>query len=249
MRKLFKAIRQNDLETVKDILSRNPAAVNCLAEIPPKKDEGQSPLQVAIKTGNLDIANYLINQGADVGHMEPDKGLPPTRCYRCPVLFDAIMRLFSRWEDDRQGYMQLIARLLELGADPNQSDNRGFTSWDMAIAACCEHVNTIKGDREAFTSMTKELLDTLLKYGAEILDMDRIEQRLTGFESYSLFLKSLILNCDVLQGFNEEQARQWNKRWSFIEPVIRPYYAKNNPAYQDDAKEKGSTGMTGTAIR
>ena len=69
MTKLFKAIRQNDIETVKKVLHKYPEKVNCMATAPPKKDEGQSPLQVAIKVGNIEIAHYLIDQGADVNHM------------------------------------------------------------------------------------------------------------------------------------------------------------------------------------
>ena len=60
MNKLFKAIRQNDPETVMKILCKYPEMVNCIAAGSPKKDEGQSPLQVAIKVGNIEIAHYLI---------------------------------------------------------------------------------------------------------------------------------------------------------------------------------------------
>ena len=62
MTKLFKAIRQNDIETVKKVLHKYPEKVNCTATPPPKKDEGQSPLQVAIKVGNIEIAHYLMKQ-------------------------------------------------------------------------------------------------------------------------------------------------------------------------------------------
>lgn len=49
MKKLFKAIRQENLEEVKSIIEKNPQLVNCVATPPPKKDNGQSPLQVALK--------------------------------------------------------------------------------------------------------------------------------------------------------------------------------------------------------
>lgn len=38
-----------------------PDLVNCVAKQPPKKDDGQSSLQVALKTGAFDIADYLID--------------------------------------------------------------------------------------------------------------------------------------------------------------------------------------------
>lgn len=42
MKRLFQAVRNNDLETVKRILEVNPELINCVATPPPKKDEGQS---------------------------------------------------------------------------------------------------------------------------------------------------------------------------------------------------------------
>ncbi|WP_164175144.1 ankyrin repeat domain-containing protein, partial [Ruminococcus flavefaciens] len=66
MKKLFKAIRNGDFNEVKEIITKKPELVNCVAKQPPKKDDGQSPLQVALKTGNFEIAKYLIEMGADL---------------------------------------------------------------------------------------------------------------------------------------------------------------------------------------
>ncbi len=89
MKKLFKAIRQSDLDEVKAILEKNPEAVSSVASPPPKKDIGQSPLQVAVKIGEFDIAYYLMEHGADVNFMEEEaEGVTQ----RMPVLHDAIAR-------------------------------------------------------------------------------------------------------------------------------------------------------------
>ena len=48
MKKLFKAIRNGDFNEVKEIITKKPELVNCVAKQPPKKDDGQSPLQVAL---------------------------------------------------------------------------------------------------------------------------------------------------------------------------------------------------------
>lgn len=53
MKKLFTCIRQGKTEEVAAILDRNPDPISCLAKAPPKKDDGQSPLMVAIKSDNL----------------------------------------------------------------------------------------------------------------------------------------------------------------------------------------------------
>lgn len=207
MTKLFKAIRQNDIETVKKVLHRYPEKVNCMATAPPKKDEGQSPLQVAIKVGNIEIAHYLINQGADVNHMEPYNGLPPTRCYRCPLLFDAIMALLADWKNRKEEQLGLISRLLEAGADPNKTDNRGSTSWDFAINHYCDII-TGMDDVTDIQNVEKELLDSLFKYDADILNIDRVNEDLKVFANYSLVLNNLILNRDDLYGFSPERERQ-----------------------------------------
>lgn len=204
MNKLFKAIRQNDPETVMKILCKYPEMVNCIAAGSPKKDEGQSPLQVAIKVGNIEIAHYLIDQGADVNHMEPYNGLPPTRCYRCPLLFDAIMALLADWKNRKEEQLGLISRLLEAGADPNKTDNRGSTSWDFAINHYCDIITRVD-DVTDIQNVEKELLDILFKYDADILNIDRVNEDLKVFTNYSLVLNNLILNRDDLYGVSPER--------------------------------------------
>ena len=87
MKKLFVLIRQGNLEEVKNIIEKRPDLLNCIAGPQPKKDHGQSLLQVAFKTGKLDIADYLIEKGIDVDFMEAEDDDPGLRV---PVLFDAI---------------------------------------------------------------------------------------------------------------------------------------------------------------
>ena len=65
MKKLFIVIRQGKLDEVKRIIERKPELVNCVSGALPKKDHGQSPLQVALKAGKFEIADYLIEHGAD----------------------------------------------------------------------------------------------------------------------------------------------------------------------------------------
>ena len=64
-----------------------PELLNCVAGELPKKDHGQSLLQVAFKSGNLDIAEFLIDEKIDVNFMEAEDDDPGLRT---PVLFDAI---------------------------------------------------------------------------------------------------------------------------------------------------------------
>ena len=87
MKKLFKAIRDGNIELVKQLIDSKPELVNCTAKQPPKKDDGQSPLQVALKTGAFDIADLLIDNGADLNFMEDESCC---NTWRAPVIHDAI---------------------------------------------------------------------------------------------------------------------------------------------------------------
>ena len=49
MKKLFTAIQKNDITTVKALLDKLPELISCTLKGTPKKYDGQSPLQVALK--------------------------------------------------------------------------------------------------------------------------------------------------------------------------------------------------------
>ena len=105
MKKLFTAIRASDFEMVRLIIEKKPELVNCVAKQPPKKDDGQSPLQVALKTGNTAIANYLLDMGADVNFIEDESCC---NAWRTPVIHDAIncAVMSCRWNtnDENMGF-------------------------------------------------------------------------------------------------------------------------------------------------
>ncbi|MCC6738644.1 MAG: ankyrin repeat domain-containing protein [Planctomycetia bacterium] len=86
MKTLFKAIRASDFPKVKALIGSDPSLVHCVARQPPKKDDGQSPLQVAFKCGQFDIADFLIDSGADVQFIEKQS----INEWRTPVVHDAI---------------------------------------------------------------------------------------------------------------------------------------------------------------
>ena len=138
MKKLFTAIRSSDLEMVRHLIEKKPALANCMAKQPPKKDDGQSPLQVALKTGNIAIANYLLDMGADVRFIEDESCC---NAWRTPVLHDAIncAVMCCRWNtnDTHMGFrvfstreraveaLAVLKRMLAMGADVNALDSYG----------------------------------------------------------------------------------------------------------------------------
>ncbi len=128
MKKLFKAIRHGEFEEVKAILEVHPEAVNEASTPPPKKDNMLSPLQVALKIGEFDIAKYLIGHGADVNYIEPE-GTE----WRMPVIQDAIRAVFFAYDGIRTDTeaadkaTEIVRDLLERGADPN------VLSWQTVV--------------------------------------------------------------------------------------------------------------------
>lgn len=145
MKKLFTAIHQGDTETVISLLDKKPELIACTAKAPPKKDAGQSPLQVAIKSGHSALAHLLLDRGADVNFMEAED------CgneWRMPVVQDAIRaavmcaRYNSRWPDgyhvshtqaQADAAFALLERMVILGADLTAKDSGGLSSLDRAL--------------------------------------------------------------------------------------------------------------------
>lgn len=192
MKKLFQAIRQNDLDTVRQLLEKKPELIACTAKQPPKKDDGQSPLQVALKAGHFDIAEYLMELGADVNFMESD-----TCCnrWRAPVIHDAInaavmccrwnlnselhggLKVFHTQEEADRAY-EILERMVALGADVNAVDSFGNSClWRACLQArqilpSYSHVeHKLGADRVLTPELTQDLFrifKLLFDYGMDI---------------------------------------------------------------------------------
>jgi len=150
LKKLFIAIRKNDFEMVKQLLERKPELIACTAKQPPKKDDGQSPLQVSLKTGNFTIAKLLLDLGADVNFIETD---PCCNEWRAPIIHDAINAaiMCSRWNVNSEMHgglkvmhtkeeadlsFEILKKIMELGADVNALDSFGNSSlWRACLQA------------------------------------------------------------------------------------------------------------------
>ena len=170
MKKLFKSIRDGEIEIVKQIIEKQPELVNCIAKQPPKKDDGQSPLQVAFKTGNTDIAEYLIDMGANVNFIEDESCC---NSWRTPVLHDAIncAVMCCRWNtnDEMRGFkvystkekadeaLRLLKKMIDAGADVNAVDSHGNSGLNRfglqanQILPSYNYVEHIEGNSRIFT--------------------------------------------------------------------------------------------------
>jgi ankyrin repeat protein len=173
---LFSAIRNHENATVRALLADNPALVNVCASAPPKKDDGQSPLQVAFKTGNFEMAAYLIDLGANIHFMEESQ----INKWRTPVLHDALSAaVFSARDgqivdhDHFTAAIALVRRLLDLGADPNAVDSNGNTALIRALLDSRQRLVLDPGfpdrvENQRLNRELREVFQSLIAKGADI---------------------------------------------------------------------------------
>lgn len=173
MNKLFKDIRHSDVDAVRAAISKNITVVNeVYTAKAPKKDIGQSPLQVAIKCGEFEIIELLLENGADPDFMENPELVPP-HSVCMSVLHDAIIGVFSSlcYEQyiSSEKYVNLIKVLLEKGANPN----RKTSSKVLPIGTAVRQAEGILCYESAYPDIQEiarnrlfEVLDLLIKYGA-----------------------------------------------------------------------------------
>jgi hypothetical protein len=130
MEKLFRAIRHGDIAIVTALLDKNPALVAAVRKPPPKKDAGQQPLGVALKTAQYRIAGLLLDRGADVDFIE-DASVSG----RQPVINDAVEAAIVdalRLNPTRDESLALLTRMLAAGADvttPHPDTQRTVLGW------------------------------------------------------------------------------------------------------------------------
>ena len=180
MQKTFQLLRRGDLEAIRQILDKKPEEVNAVSGDKPKRDQGQSLLQVAIKSGHLDIADLLIDRGADLNFIEEPTELNP---FCQPVIqtaggravFDC-RRMIKRWNGQYEMYsskekadqsFKVFKKMLELGADISQKDSHGGTLLQ----------NILRETKEVLPSYywkTKETSDNILITDELRHDLNRI---------------------------------------------------------------------------
>ena len=163
---LFRAIRNGDEATVKSIVAANGDFVHARAAAPPRKDDGQSPLQVALKTGRFAISDYLIEHGADVNFMEESA----VNEWRTPALHDAIRAaMFSTGSAEFKPAIAVIRKMLQRGADPNAADSYGNNCLMRAILDARMRIRA-EGPSASPQLMKDvgEIFETLIQVGADV---------------------------------------------------------------------------------
>ena len=171
---LFKAIDNSDIEKVKQIISEDPTLVSCVADMP-QEIEGQSPLQVSIIKSECEIANYLIDQGADVNFI----GAGALDEWKIPVLHVAIKAAIKNSRFPRRAadgpkndgtlfnkHLDILKRLLDKGADINQVDSYGNLPIMRAVLDALNLDLSITDDE--LDEDIRSVFHLLQDYGADI---------------------------------------------------------------------------------
>lgn len=201
MNKLFKYIRHSDIDAVQAALSKNIAVVNeVYTAKAPKKDIGQSPLQVAIKCGEFEIVELLLENGADPNFMENPELVPPgSSCM--PVLHDAIRYAFDTLCYEQyiysRKYVNLVETLLKKGANPNRKTSSKLRPIDAAVHSA-EFILDSKSAYPSIQELTRntlfEILDLLIKYGASMEEW--LNQNFWGVSNKAHYFEEKLLGAN-----------------------------------------------------
>jgi hypothetical protein len=185
MKKLFNSIRKNDLSAVEALLLKNPSIISEVSHGAPKKDDGQSPLQVALKAASSEMVNLLLHYGADVNFMEDEDS---ANDWRAPALHDAINRavMCSRWnnvgingfevmstEKESNEAFEILEKMIKLGADVNGKDSYGNACLDRACLQARQILPRNKEDDSRILTLElhkdiARIFDLLISSGADM---------------------------------------------------------------------------------
>jgi ankyrin repeat protein len=170
IKKFFQAIRDRDFEKVKELVEKDEAYLSVTNFSPPKKDDGQSGLQVAFKTGNFEIAEFLIGKGANVNFQESSD----INAWTAPVLHDCIRATIftakskDNTESDFEQAFNVLQLMLKRNADPKSADSYGNNSLHRAYLDTRQVIDNPYYEQETALKQIRKVFSTLIKAGADI---------------------------------------------------------------------------------
>jgi ankyrin repeat protein len=168
----FKAVADGDIKMVTELLNSKSEYLSICNVAPPKKDDGQSGLQIAFKTGNFEIARLLIDRGADTNFMETSD----INEWTAPVLHDCIRAtIFNSYTLQRNTKQfdkafSLLELMLSKKADPKSTDSYGYNCLHRALLDARQMLDNPCTDftGDILIKQLQSVFRELLKAGADI---------------------------------------------------------------------------------
>lgn len=168
----FKAVSDGDINKVSELIDNNSEYLRICNVSPPKKDDGQSGLQAAFKTGNFEIARLLIDKGADTNFMETSE----INEWTTPVLHDCIratiFNTYTLQKDTKQfdKAFSLLELMLSKKSDPKSTDSYGNNCLHRALLDARQMLDNPNTDftDDILVNQLKSVFSLLIKAGADI---------------------------------------------------------------------------------
>ncbi len=169
MNKFFKVIRDGDYNTAEEMIKKNPNIVNEIyTASKPKKDIGQSPLQVAIKCGEFKIIDLLIENGADINFFDETNGVNGRNPLNDSIIFTFSALAYGDYESSAN-FIKLIKKLLDMGVDPNKQMASKLYPIGIAINDAENLLYASSSDKkEIIKKSLFNILDLLIENGADV---------------------------------------------------------------------------------
>jgi len=156
------AAKGGDLPTVRNILAQDPSKLNATDE------DNYTALHWACMRTRWDVAEYLIEQGADLNVVGGDGGTPINWCVhhdnveiiKLMIEKGAKLNIRNQWGMTElhtaiwRGCIQVVEYLLDHGSDPTIKTNEGWTAMHYAFRS--GHDNVIELLKERGLSMTEK---------------------------------------------------------------------------------------------
>lgn len=185
----FKAVSDGDIKKISELLENNAEYLTVCNVAPPKKDDGQSGLQVAFKTGNFEVARLLIDKGADVNFMETSE----INEWTAPVLHDCIRATIFNSYTLQKNIKQfdtafsLLELMLSKKADPKSADSYGNNCLHRALLDARQMLDNPGTDftNNILINQLRRVFNELIKAGADIKESS--EKRESAEELYLNF--------------------------------------------------------------
>lgn len=222
MKKLFDAIKKNNIEEVKFLIEKDSTLINCVSGPKPKKDIGQSPLQVALKNSSFEVADFLIDRGADINYMESDD---VDSILRTPVLFDAITATleslcYYQYETSDRALL-LVEKLINMGVDLKKRASNGSDVIGWSISRAALIINIPNGYKEAQEEVRVKLtaiLDLLINSGADynrwgnsyrfpqynLSPPDKSVSESSRLTNINVYIGDIVPNCERVYSMDKE---------------------------------------------